>query len=91
MFQKAFKKNLIAGLLVTIPAGLTYIILSFVITRVDRAMTPLIKGIFGPQGLQFMAESNIPGMGFLLLALFIIGVGLFGTNFIGKKIVLIIA
>ena len=87
MFKKAFKKNLIAGLLVTIPAGLTYMILSFVITRVDRAMAPVIKGIFGSQGLQFMEESNIPGMGFLLLALFIIGVGLFGTNFIGKKIV----
>ena len=63
-------------------------ILSFVITRVDRAMAPVIKGIFGSQGLHFMEESNIPGMGFLLLALFIIGVGLFGTNFIGKKIVI---
>jgi uncharacterized membrane protein len=87
MFKKAFKKNLIAGLLVTIPAGLTYMILSFVITRVDRAMAPVIKGIFGPQILHLMEESNIPGMGFLLLVLFIIGVGLFGTNFIGKKIV----
>ena len=88
MFKKAFKKNLIAGLLVTIPAGLTYMILSFVITRVDRAMAPVIKGIFGSQGLEFMEELHIPGMGFLLLALFIIGVGLFGTNFIGKKIVI---
>ena len=87
MFKKAFKKNLIAGLLVTIPAGLTYMILSFVITRVDRAMAPVIKGIFGPQILHLMEELNIPGMGFLLLVLFIIGVGLFGTNFIGKKIV----
>ncbi len=87
MFKKAFKKNLIAGLLVTIPAGLTYIILSFVITRVDRAMAPAIKGIFGPQGLRLMEEWHIPGMGFILLGLFIIGVGLFGTNFIGKKIV----
>ena len=87
MFKKAFKKNLIAGLLVTIPAGLTYMILSFVITRVDTAMAPAIKGIFGPQGLDLMEEWYVPGMGFLLLGLFIIGVGLFGTNFIGKKIV----
>jgi len=87
MFKKAFKKNLIAGLLVTIPAGLTYMILSFVITRVDKAMAPAIKGIFGPQGLDLMEEWYVPGMGFLLLGLFIIGVGLFGTNFIGKKIV----
>ena len=57
MFKKAFKKNLIAGLLVTIPAGLTYMILSFVITRVDRAMAPAIKGIFGSQGLYLMEKS----------------------------------
>lgn len=87
MFKKAFKKNLIAGLLVTIPAGLTYIVLSFVITRIDSAMAPVVKGIFGPHGMQLLEEWNIPGMGFLLLALFITGVGLFGTNFIGKKIV----
>ena len=71
----------------TIPAGLTYMILSFVITRVDRAMAPVVKGIFGSRGLQLLEEWNIPGTGFLLLALFIIGVGLFGTNFIGKRIV----
>lgn len=62
-------------------------ILSFVITRVDRIMEPVIKRIFGPQGLQLLEEWHIPGMGFLLLGLFIIGVGLVGTNFIGKKIV----
>jgi uncharacterized membrane protein len=87
MFKKAFKKNLIAGLLVTIPAGLTYMILSFVITRVDRTMAPVIQKVFGPQGLHLLEEWHIPGMGFLLLGLFIIGVGLVGTNFIGKKIV----
>jgi uncharacterized membrane protein len=87
MLKKAFKKNLIAGLLVTIPAGLTYMILSFVITRVDRTMEPIIKKIFGVHGLQFLEEWHIPGMGFLLLGLFIVGVGLIGTNFIGKKIV----
>ncbi|MBT5550888.1 MAG: DUF502 domain-containing protein [Nitrospina sp.] len=87
MFKKAFKKNLIAGLLVTIPAGLTYMILSFVITRVDRTMAPVIQKVFGPQGLHLLEEWHIPGMGFLLLGLFIIGVGLVGTNFIGKKVV----
>jgi uncharacterized membrane protein len=87
MLKKALKKNLIAGLLVTIPAGLTYMILSFVITRVDRTMEPVINRIFGPQGLHLMEEWHIPGLGFLLLGLFIIGVGLIGTNFIGKKIV----
>jgi len=87
MLKKAFKKNLIAGLLVTIPAGLTYMILSFVITRVDRAMAPVTQRVLGPRGMQLMEEWHIPGIGFLLLTLFIIAVGLFGTNFIGKKVV----
>ena len=81
------KKNLIAGLLVTIPAALTYMILSFVITRVDKGMQPVITGILGPQNIKLMEEWHIPGMGFVFLVLFIIAVGLVGTNFIGKKIV----
>ena len=87
MFKKALKKNLIAGLLVTIPAALTYMILSFVITRADEAMKPVIAGILGVQNIKLMEEWHIPGMGFLFLILFIIAVGLVGTNFIGKKVV----
>ena len=81
------KKNLIAGLLVTIPAALTYMILSFVITRDDKGMKPVVTGILGPQNIKLMEEWHIPGMGFVFLVLFIIAVGLLGTNFIGKKIV----
>ena len=87
MFKKALKKNLIAGLLVTVPAALTYMVLSFVITRVDKAMEPVIVGILGPQNLRLMDEWHIPGMGFLFLAIFIFSVGFVGTNFIGKKVV----
>jgi uncharacterized membrane protein len=87
LFKKALKKNLIAGLLVTVPAALTYMILSFVITRVDKAMEPVIVGILGPQNLRLMDEWHIPGMGFLFLAIFIFAVGFVGTNFIGKKVV----
>ena len=87
MFKKALKKNLIAGLLVTVPAALTYMILSFVITRVDKAMEPVIVGVLGPQNLKLMDEWHIPGMGFLFLAIFIVAVGFVGTNFIGKKVV----
>ena len=87
MFKKALKKNLIAGLLVTVPAALTYMILSFVITRVDKAMEPVIVGVLGSHNLKLMDEWHIPGMGFLFLAIFIIAVGFVGTNFIGKKVV----
>lgn len=84
--RKAIKKNLIAGLLVTVPAALTYLVLAFVIRNVDRAMDPLITRLFGPTGLKWMEEYHFPGAGFMLLVLFIVLVGLFGTNFFGKKI-----
>ena len=87
MLKKSLKKNLIAGLLVTVPAALTYIILSFIITRVDKAMEPVIVGVLGPQNLKLMDEWHIPGMGFLFLAIFIFAVGFVGTNIIGKKVV----
>ena len=89
MFKKALKKNLIAGFLVTIPAALTYMVLSFVITRVDKAMEPVVTGVLGPQNIQLMEKFHIPGMGVLFLVIFIIAVGLVGTNFIGKKVVAI--
>lgn len=84
--RKAIKKNIIAGLLVTVPAALTYLVLTFVIRNVDRVMDPVLTKVFGPTGLQWMEEYHIPGTGFLLLVLFIVMVGLFGTNFLGKKI-----
>lgn len=70
----------------TVPAALTYLVLAFVIRNVDRAMDPVITRVFGPEGLKLMEEYHFPGAGFVLLVLFIVLVGLFGTNFFGKKI-----
>ena len=84
--RSAIKKNMIAGLLVTVPAALTYIILEFVITRVDRLMAPVMARIIGDQGMQVLKEYPIPGSGFLLLVLFILFIGLITTNFFGKKL-----
>ena len=82
----SIKKNMIAGLLVTVPVAFTYIILEFVITRVDRAMAPLVAKIIGEQGMEILNDYPIPGSGFLLLILFILLIGLLATNFFGKKL-----
>jgi uncharacterized membrane protein len=79
------KKNMIAGLLVTVPAAFTYIILEFVITRVDRLVVPMVSKIIGEKGMEIFNEYSMPGMGFLLLILFIFFIGLIATNFFGKK------
>ena len=80
------KKNMIAGLLVTIPVALTYIILDFVVTWVDRMMAPVIPKIIGEPGVKLLEQYPVPGIGFLFLVLFIVLVGLLATNFFGKKL-----
>ena len=82
----AIKKNIIAGLLVTVPVALTYIILKFVITRIDEMMVPVVSKIIGEKAMENFNGYFIPGMGFLLLILFVFFIGLIATNIFGKKI-----
>ena len=82
----AIKKNIIAGLLVTVPVALTYIILEFVITRIDEMMVPVVSKIINEKAMENLNGYFIPGMGFLLLIFFVFFVGLIATNFFGKKV-----
>ena len=82
----AIKKNIIAGLLVTVPVALTYIILEFVITRIDEMMVPVVSKIIGEKTMENFNGYFVPGMGFLLLILFVFFIGLIATNIFGKKV-----
>ncbi len=82
----AIKKNIIAGLLVTVPVALTYIILEFVITRIDEMMVPVVSKIISEKAMENFNGYFIPGMGFLLLVLFVFFIGLIATNIFGKKV-----
>jgi len=86
-FKRAIKKNMIAGLLITVPIALTYLILRFVVTNVDGWMEPVTTQLLENAGLKLMEEYHIPGLGFLILMLFVAGVGVLGTNFLGRRLV----
>ncbi len=60
----AIKKNIIAGLLVTVPVALTYIILEFVITRIDEMMVPVVSKVVNEKAMEHFNGYFIPGMGF---------------------------
>ena len=82
----AIKKNIIAGLLVTVPVALTYIILEFVITRIDEMMVPVVSKLINEKAMENFNGYFVPGMGFLLLILFVFLIGLIATNIFGKKV-----
>ena len=72
------QRRLIAGLIVVVPLWLTYIALKFFFFLLDGFFAPIIRRIFG--------FSN-PGLGFLLLIIFIYLIGMITTNIIGKSLI----
>jgi uncharacterized membrane protein len=86
MIKGTIKKNIIAGLLVTVPVSLTYIVLKFVITRIDALVVPVVSKIIGEKAMENFNGYFVPGMGFLILVFFIFFIGLLATNFFGKKL-----
>ena len=86
MIKGTIKKNIIAGLLVTVPVLLTYIVLNFVITWIDALVVPVVSKIIGEKAMENFIGYFVPGMGFLILIFFIFFIGLLATNFFGKKL-----
>lgn len=85
--KTVIKKNILAGLLITIPAGLTFFLLSFVNSKVDQALSPVIIETARFAGIPLPQNFSLPGLGLVVIVLLIFLVGLATTNFLGKKIV----
>jgi len=86
-FKDIIKSNLLTGLLFTIPAVLTFFLLSFVISGTDKALTPAVTYFARFAGITLPDNFSVPGLGFAVIFLLIFLVGLGATNFFGKKIV----
>ncbi|MSO74023.1 MAG: DUF502 domain-containing protein [Alphaproteobacteria bacterium] len=71
----------LAGVLVTAPVGITaWLIYSFV-DYVDTSVLPLIPEAYSPE--RYLSHS-VPGLGVIILLLFITLIGFFVTNFLGR-------
>ena len=81
------KKYIVAGLLVTIPTTLTLFLFSFVNSRLDDSLIPLINNLMRKIGIEGSIKQFFPGTGFIVLFILIIITGLFATNWLGKKVV----
>jgi len=67
-----------AGILITVPAVVTYLVLAFLFQKVDNLLLPIIDKFFG---------YHIPGLGILILFLLILLLGMLARSVIGKRIV----
>ena len=86
--MKSFlKQNMIAGLLVTVPIALTYIVMAFVINKLDQLMAPVVTWIILRLQLPLPEDFHLPGLGFILICFFIFAIGLVAANFLGRQLV----
>lgn len=71
----AIRGRLLAGVLVVVPLWLTYVALRFFFQILDGVFAPLVRRWFG---------FAIPGVGFVLLIVFIYLVGMITSNILGR-------
>ncbi len=72
------RHRLIAALLIVIPLWLTYVALKFFFRTLDGFFAPLVRQWFG---------FSIPGLGLVLLLVFLYLIGMVATNILGRSLV----
>jgi uncharacterized membrane protein len=77
-FLKKLRDVIVAGLVVTVPIGLTIWIFAWLFTQIDQLLRPWVTKIFGHE---------IIGVGFGVIVALVLIVGLIATNVIGKRVV----
>lgn len=78
------RKYLIAGLLVWMPLGITFLVIRAIVGLLDRTLL-LLPQAYQPDNLLGM---HIPGLGVLLAVLLVLATGMIVANFLGKRMVI---
>jgi uncharacterized membrane protein len=81
--MKRLRRYLIAGLLVLLPVGVTFVIIRFLVGLMDKTLL-LIPQPYRPETL---LGFEIPGLGVLLTFVLLIVTGIFTANIVGRSFV----
>jgi uncharacterized membrane protein len=80
---KRIRRYLVAGILVWAPLAVTYLLLKFAVSIMDRTLL-LIPAQYRPEQLLGV---NIPGLGVILAVVVLLLTGLLAANFVGRAFV----
>ncbi len=78
-----FRRYLVAGLLLWVPLGVTFLVLKVLIDLMDRTLV-LIPPPYRPEALFGFA---IPGLGLVLAVVVLLGTGFLAANLFGRRLV----
>lgn len=81
--MKRLRRYFVAGILIWLPVGVVYLLLSFLVGQMDKTLGLL------PDGYQPEAWFGvpIPGLGVILTIIVLLITGLLAANFVGRRIV----
>jgi len=77
-FLRKLRSVVLAGLVVTVPIGITVWIFIWLFTSIDSLLQPVIKRIWG---------QDITGVGFGVMVALVLIIGLIATNMMGKRMI----
>lgn len=77
------RKYVIAGLLVWMPLGITFLVIRAIVGLLDRTLL-LLPEMYQPDNLLGV---HIPGLGVVLAAVLVLTTGMIVANFLGKRLV----
>jgi uncharacterized membrane protein len=80
--MKPVQRYLVAGLLVWVPVGITFLILKLIVDIMDQTLV-LIPQAWRPENL---LGFRIPGLGILLTAAVVFVTGVFAANLVGRRL-----
>ena len=89
--MKAFRRYLVAGILVWAPLAVTYLLLRFAVNLMDRSLrwlpTEYRPGVLLQQLFQTAEPVHIPGLGVILTVVVLLITGVLAANFVGRAFV----
>jgi len=77
------RKYVIAGLLVWMPLGITFLVIRAIVSLLDRTLL-LLPEMYQPDNLLGV---HIPGLGVVLAAVLVLATGMIVANFLGKRLI----
>jgi uncharacterized membrane protein len=81
---KHLRSKIFAGILVTLPLGITLLVLKFVFNALDSILDPLMPKV---SVYLFQRNISIPGLGIISFFVLLYLIGVVTTNVLGRKLV----
>jgi len=84
IFHK-IRRIFLAGLLVSLPLVITIVVFKFAFETLDNLLGPLITRLLIELGVPIVQNFQVPGLGVIATLAIVFFIGLFTTNFVGRK------